>query len=589
MTIPIAYSPSGDVSVVDNDALYLLAQGASGNALAAQTAAGTALTVATSAQTAVAVVATSAANAQATANTALTTANTAEADAQAALTAAANGLTTAKVYQVYNVANPLYGALGGSHDDTTAVQAASNAAAITGGILFFPFKCLVSSDITVPRNVDIKGSGAGRSGLRAASQVRLKIVGAADNDAHVIEGMDFDTVQVAYGVTNADQGRGCQLVGCRVQNCDKGVYYGFNCYVTAIIRSWILNCDDGVYFDFATAGSNAGAFMVIDSGSKVTNCINAVTVNGNTSDGHHIVIGADLEHTSGACLKTIGSGEGRIVLRDCHFELNTGYIIDNDGANVFMEGFWALSTSELAWIRQSSGNTFVRGGTRASWTANKLAKITGGTIVMEPWMMYMAARLASEGVVVVPTGGAGAGFGNAIQMVAAGSNGGKIVLPSCVAFQSQTGVALTAVSNASPGPITGSLWYQRDGNNRVWDFAITTSVAGTDNILRIDITNGVSTIRNDVHLPAFVGGGHLRITNIVGVGGAAGIFAIEGYFAETASGKITRIHQSVADEVTALACDRALVFTSIKTGATASTITVDQLTETVTGPTFVGL
>lgn len=537
-----------------------------------------------------------AAAAQATADQAILDAAAAQATADEALElAGGGGGGGASVgYQVFNVKDPLYGAVGdGVTDDTVAIQAASTACnAAGGGNLYFPKgRYLITADVTVTRLVTVIGDGAGVSKIVGNANTRsLNVTGAEANGAHEIRSIGFDTCGIGYGRTSGDFGRACIVHAIEIEGALVGIYYGFNCYLNDIDASFIHDCTTGVLYDLATAVSGSGSNQTIRA-SKITNCVDAVKVNGNTTDGHHITIsGTDLENNSNSGLKTVATGEGMIKLQDVHFELMAGYFIDNAGANIWLDGFWALSVLELAWFKQSSGNIFVRNG-RASFTANKFAEITGGNIFVDPGSIFSAARWFSEGVVMVPVGGSTPGFGNAVEILTAGSaSPGKVFLFGPSLFRAQTNVTLATMTNAAPGPVTGSLIWKGDANNRVYEFAVNLTSAGSDAILRIDLTNGVdNTARLDLGFPLAPGAGTFRLTYSPGVGAATGQWYITGIFVVTATGVASTYNQSANESAGKYFTNRALTFKSEKLGATASTFTVSQLNETVSGATIVGV
>lgn len=581
-------SPTNTVANCDLDALALAIGSADGEAANALVLAASAVATANSASAIASIAQTTANTGVTLGNTALANAATAQARADAAYALAAAIPTPSESFQVFNPRK--YGALGnGTHDDTSAIVACIAAAAVNGGLFHLPvgqFK--ITANIGLPRNVHAFGCGSGISLLVSASDFALKVTGTFGNDAHIIEKIGFNGVHVSYGLTNADSGRGCQLVGCEIANVATCVYYGYGCYLNDIVRCSLHDCTTGILYDLATAGSGAGASQNV-AFTKIFTAVNAVVVNGNTADGHHITLtGCDLEHTTNAALKTIATSEGVIQLRDCSFELNTGYDIDNDGGQIWIDGFWCISASEIAIIKQSAGFVHIARG-RLAWEADKFCEITGGTIFVDAPSIFSPARWFGESVVMVPAGGSTPGFGASLSMCTAGSSGGKVVLGGVATLRTQTGVALSAVTNASKGPVTAGLWYRFDGNNRVWDFAVETTFIGTDHLMRCDISDGATTCRLDVSLPLFVGGGRFKITYMLGVGGATGTYTITGLYVETASGKATRVHQATTVDAGMLGRNRTLNFTTEKFGATASTFTVDQLDEIVSGPSFVGM
>lgn len=123
----------------------------------------------------------------------------------------------------FNVKDPTYGALGdGSTDDTTKIQAALTAAAINGGIVFFPPGTYrITANLSVGGNVDIWGCGP------AASYVRQD-TGSVDILNYVTGTKDWQTVQglrLDYSTDSASNKTAIRIAGgtrLRIVDCYLG-------------------------------------------------------------------------------------------------------------------------------------------------------------------------------------------------------------------------------------------------------------------------------------------------------------------------------------------------------------------------------
>ena len=432
----------------------------------------------------------------------------------------------------------------------------------------------IAADLAVPVGVTLRGlSGAAKSIIQGVGGARiLRLTGApATQRGGRIENLVFDNVALLLGDTTADYGVGSTLKGLEIKNVvGYALTYRNNSYLTVADDVMIHDCTNGILFDFGSALSS-GAAMVV-RGSKIFNVASAVIVSGNTADGHDIWIeSTDLEHTTVAGLNVIASGEGRIQLRDVHFELNTGYHVINDGSHVFLDGFWALSSTELAWFWSKSGTLFAKGA-RGNWNANMFAKMTGGLILFTPDEVFCAARPWGTGVT---------------EMATASSTAGMIVGPRSP-YAARSAITLLTMSDTNPNWPTDALQAAKfDGNERVWELTVECVAVTTDNTLRVEMANGHSgPLRCDVHFPLFVGIARLKITYVVG-----GTLTVSGIYSGTTPGATTTqgIFVRSTDIYNTVADDRYLVFTTIKFGTTCATMSITDLWEYVSGPKVVGL
>lgn len=103
----------------------------------------------------------------------------------------------------FNVKDAAYGAVGdGTTDDTTAIQGAVTAAAVNGGVVYFPAGTYrVTTTITVGAKVSLMGVGPGGSYLRIdhATADALTYSNATSKDWQFIQGLRIDAAQVNTG------------------------------------------------------------------------------------------------------------------------------------------------------------------------------------------------------------------------------------------------------------------------------------------------------------------------------------------------------------------------------------------------------
>lgn len=473
---------------------------------------------------------------------------------------------------VVSVKDAPYSATGdGSTDDASAINAAATAVdAAGGGQLFFPPGTYVlGDDVEITRLVEPVGCGPGASILQSTTGKALKLKGSGGNWSHTIRGLCFDGVQVLYGETNADLAQGAALKDCEVKNADVGVRYVYNAFLNTIDNCMIHDCATaGVEYDLATGGVSSGAKQVI-SNSALFNLPTGIVFYGGPGGFDLYVTNTDIEHIDEAGVKTVGATEDSIFLDNVHFELYdaAAYFVVNDGAHVFIDGFWALSATEAAWFQNASGEIYIKNG-RGSWNSGQFAEITGGLIQVDPTSIFCASRWWGEGVT---------------PMVTAGSNGGQII-SARDRFVGQANKTLTVLTNASPGPLTAATIEPRDGNERVFEFDIACTTTAANNSLRIDLTNGHSTVRNDLLFPLVDGGAHVIVTHTPG-----GTFTASAVYAPSSAGNAQRFSLSTTDTST-LDDLRNLTFETINGGAgTKATIAITNFFEYVSGPRVTGL
>ncbi|HEB27430.1 MAG TPA: hypothetical protein ENI05_06600, partial [Porticoccus sp.] len=155
-------------------------------------------------------------------------------------TTAVSALATLQGTQVFNVKNPLYGTAGavgdGVADDGDEIQAALDAAAANGGIVFFPpGEYLFATGLTKAKGVSIRGSGIGENNLKITQLVysgtgKALSISLTINDVDQSTISDFDllcssTADAGIYVINAQQLR---IRNVQVDNYTNSGTYGLH-------------------------------------------------------------------------------------------------------------------------------------------------------------------------------------------------------------------------------------------------------------------------------------------------------------------------------------------------------------------------
>lgn len=456
----------------------------------------------------------------------------------------------------------------GTTDDTEALQALLDEVFADGGGTVFLGKgtLTISANVTCDRLVSVWGAGTQQTKITASTEKAFQIVGADSKWSHTIRDVHFDNVRVEYGPTNTDYGgKGAILQDCEVSNCTKGVVYTHNCFLTCIDRCRIYNDTYatgtyGVYFDFDTAGSGSGASMKVTN-SDIFNCEYGLYLNGNTSDGHDIVVLAtDIEHC-GTALKAAyvdSSMEGTIHLIGCHLELNTVCQIDNNGSHVFLDHFWALTGGEDYSFIADDGTIHISNG-RLTW-GDYFAKMLGGVIYYDQATVQAAGTLFGEGSQVLTN--------------TATATGGRVLVPRTI-YSGGFDASVT-LTNAAPGPTTKATLQAYDGNRYAWSFNFACTTAGaTDNILKMWMNPGGGTVATFA-LPLADGHGRCWVSYTPG-----GSLDVHVHYV-TAAGAASTYYVTSAD-TNGETAQRTFDFKSDKIGATASQIAIRNLQQDIHG------
>lgn len=477
---------------------------------------------------------------------------------------------------MYEVAD-FGGSVAQGYDDTDAITKAITAVdGAGGGLLLFPGgTTLIGADIECPRSVMPVGLGSDKTILKSTdgTQRRFKVTGSTVSltDLHVIQGMMFDAVSVDYGTTSGDTGRGGTLAFCALINSDRAVYYGYHTYNTKIVGCNFRLNQQHVYYDFATAGSDSGAHMCISDSVLSEATSEALYMNGSTIDGYHLYLNNVIFDSEPRALKTVGvTHDGLISIKNVTFEGLTDCFIDNDGANVLVEGFMALTAIENYWVYQHGANTAAytmwKDG-RASWNNNKLVRIESGLMIVDQPSIFINSPLWGAGL---------------NQFHHASSSGGK-VMAERVGLIGRHGVSVGTIDSGTPVNTATVAAVPYDYNDRVYEFDVDCNAAGaTANQLRVQLADGGASPFIDLTFPNVSGGAHVRVRWTRG----GTISASCCYAPSGAPGNSQWVRNSTAD-TTALGAVKTLAFTTI--GVTPSAITISDLHETINGHQVTGL
>lgn len=351
----------------------------------------------------------------------------------------------------------------------------------------------------------------------------------------------------------------------------------------------------GVIFNAGAAMKISNTDIFCDDAFNALYTTNGIVMQGYTQDGYQLwVTDCDLEHFNASALKTLQvGGDGGIFVSNANLELmgnlsapgTAGYWIDNSGAKIWLDGYVGLSTTELAWFRNTAGIIYVQKG-RGSFNAAQFCVITGGAIIVDQSQMFGAGRpfnYPSNALAYAPNSASTGG------MIMTTRN--KLALTQNVTVPQLTvGAPTQSVLSVQPF----------DSNNRVITFDLESDVAGaTDNILRIDMANGVTgPPRIDMILPLVAGYGKFTIyhaprrqTSWDNATLVNGYLTITGVYIETATGISTYVNQTVADDGPPYTT-KTLTFSTIAvTGGApvASVIDIYNLTEDAFGPALTGI
>lgn len=246
----------------------------------------------------------------------------------------------------FNVKAPSYGAVGnGVADDSSAIQAALNAAAAAGGVVLLPpgtFR--IGATLVIPQNVSLLGSGSAATTIMLdhASQDAIQFISALRRGCR-IEGISFDVAQPAAGaLINIDE----QDTRLTVRDCrfaPTTASLSGICITSGLVTGLQVRIDD-CYF----APNNVNA--------------NAITL----QRGSPVIVGCQFVAPAGAANNQMirADGEGCFVAL-CRFQFSA--IIGGTCVGI-------LATNNLSSGRPCIviGNSFgaTSGGTVSAWQLN---------------------------------------------------------------------------------------------------------------------------------------------------------------------------------------------------------------------------
>ena len=208
----------------------------------------------------------------------------------------------------FNVKGSAYGAVGdGSTNDYTAIAAAITAAAVAGGIVYFPPGTYdIGTALTVPANVSLMGAGPNAS--------IIETTGAATN-VLVLSGSPTYTAQSVSGLT----------LKCKIANT--GLIISFTGSSRAVVRDCYLGGANSTAANgLVDVGSSSGKYIRFDNCVMVTGGAASKMVISNLTNrtgrvemvGCRFVTPASLTHSAPT---TMGLLEGScFFVRDCLFD-----------------------------------------------------------------------------------------------------------------------------------------------------------------------------------------------------------------------------------------------------------------------------
>lgn len=498
-----------------------------------------------------------------------------------------------------------------------------------GGAIAVDGVCILSDDVEMRRDVTlIHPAGAGWGRIYSASQHRIFITGAPadipgfNGDQHVISGMTFDGVSLDVAPNSGDVGRGCKQQLCQFINSDRALWFGRGVFGgSGPLACQFRLCPIGIYYDMAITTAGQGADLYIAQ-CAINECSTAaIKIAGLSLDGISLrITDTYCDHGARFLIANGGTGDSGIYLVGCGVELcglgpgdvalSDGYFIENNGCNIWVDGLHGFGIDASAPILgavttanfwNKSGTMFIRSG-RQYWGANQFARIDAGTIVVYQDGIFSPGKLWGE---------EGAPFAHA------SSSGGTIVAPragyvgrmnkNTFDFPSGTTPRVGTMTNALPqmSMRASEAW---DGNDREYEFDVVSSSIGTYNSLRILLGDGVHTPFHDLNFPLVVGGARVRMIWKMGVelevsctyapsasstiAHAAGSTPTAAEYNATVDrvnlGEAVYLRLTTAD-TTSIGSVKFLVFQSIAPSGTASTITISNMIERISGPHILGI
>lgn len=264
-----------------------------------------------------------------------------------------------------------HGARGnGIADDTAAIQAAlaiAGAAAAAGNIgitVLVPAGTFITTGITIPPEVNLRGVGRRGSRIRANGAVTAITMSTRSSMSNL--GLLGDLTSGGIGISFAAASAHSVVSDCFISGFDKGAYVE-NTYINSLERLIIQGCTTGIHCN----GAQVNILRVL--GGEIQGCVTGVSCTTTTSTDV-VFHGVTIEGNSGVGIAHAGSTWGWTI-RDCYFESNTtGHI------------YGSVSQSRAMVI---DGNTF-------SGTAGYCVKLDFGVDTLIQGNLFNGGTLAIQ-------------------------------------------------------------------------------------------------------------------------------------------------------------------------------------------------
>lgn len=534
-----------------------------------------------------------------------------------------------------------YGAAGdGTTDDFAAVQKCATAInAAGGGAMWLDRWYKIGSNVIITNKVSLMGIGPTLCGFTAASAKTMTVTEGPEGWRYTVDGVGFVYVDLKFGVAAVDYALGLRVVNCTFDHCTNGLYFGKNAFMVLVDNCQFIDTAKGIYYDGVGAGATSGASMRVSDCGFFNSAANGLTQHGIYIDGNSSTNPIDF-HIHNCHFEDIGTAGIRayncttrnfIFATNCHFERmnasisattagafvtgtvykittagttnftlvgaanssvgtvfaatgagsGTGtatkvgtYCVQNDGAVIWVDKVWAWTDTVLFYNDSGITNVAALSSNPQSYY---FCKIDAGEIRVDTSTMYTPYE---------PFGPTNGSDFPTSQVVGDNAGTGRLItLRSPVIIR--TDGYTTLMTNASPDgkwKATGAYLIAKrggDGNIHIFDFTCQVSTVGSDNYLRIQLADGTASPYIDLGFPVFVGIASVRLVWIPGTSLTA-----HGVYSGTTPGATTTqgLYATVADSTSATATYREVQFHSVKSGATASEMTVKNLTETIVAP-----
>lgn len=238
-----------------------------------------------------------------------------------------------------------YGAVGdGSTNNATAIQAAIDAAAALtyGGVVYLPpGQFLVGSELTMKRNVVLRGAGMYSTTVKQSADTRLLAPDAGGDPAGSWVGVE-DLTLWGYADRTAtlgtDSHRLANIRADRTWYRRVRAYYSRQMSLTgqAGTEAWVQDCE--VENTFRDAINMTGSAKLIATGNVIRNCgddaiayhISAGIADGTVNSQQCVIANNRIEYSYG--IKVLGATNATIVGNSGRFLYGYGVFISNDAS-----------------------------------------------------------------------------------------------------------------------------------------------------------------------------------------------------------------------------------------------------------------